>query len=138
MKICKECKKEKPFDSFWRKSTSADGYQYKCITCQTEARKRPEARKKLNKMKRKHLLKKRYGITEEFYDKKGTCCICKCTVDHIRNDNRDYLCVDHCHDTSVVRGLLCGTCNRAIGQLGDNSELLHKAYLYLKEFEDGK
>lgn len=42
------------------------------------------------------------------------------------------LVVDHCHKTGLIRGLLCNTCNRAIGLLKDNPIVLQKCADYLK------
>jgi len=42
------------------------------------------------------------------------------------------LCIDHCHDTGKVRGLLCATCNSAIGLLGDTAERVQRAVEYLR------
>jgi len=39
--------------------------------------------------------------------------------------------VDHDHETKIVRGLLCGRCNRAIGLLGDSKEGLILSLRYL-------
>ena len=39
--------------------------------------------------------------------------------------------IDHNHATGKIRGLLCGTCNRGIGSLGDSVELLKAALRYL-------
>lgn len=53
------------------------------------------------------------------------CAIC---------DKRKATDVDHCHTTGIVRGILCGPCNKAIGLLGDTSHDLQKVVDYL----DGK
>lgn len=44
-----------------------------------------------------------------------------------------YLNVDHCHKTGKVRALLCGKCNRGIGQLQDCPDICTKAANYLKK-----
>ncbi len=73
-------------------------------------------------------LKKKYGITRDDFDKMvdaqvGLCAVC------LRKPLR--LHVDHCHETGRIRGLLCGSCNRAIGLLGDCPESLRRAIDYL-------
>lgn len=56
----------------------------------------------------------------------GVCRICaRPQVDGRRLD------VDHCHETSSVRGLLCNGCNRAIGHLSHDPVMLHRAIEYL-------
>jgi len=42
------------------------------------------------------------------------------------------LAVDHCHETGVVRGLLCFRCNQALGNFGDNLEGINKVVEYLQ------
>jgi len=40
--------------------------------------------------------------------------------------------VDHDHKTLRVRGLLCHTCNLALGMLGDDAERMRGLALYLE------
>lgn len=42
------------------------------------------------------------------------------------------LCVDHCHDTGKLRGILCHKCNVGIGLFKDNQTLLQGAIDYLR------
>lgn len=46
--------------------------------------------------------------------------------------NKGFLCVDSCHETRKVRGLLCTKHNTAIGQLGDNVAGLKSALEYVQ------
>jgi hypothetical protein len=43
------------------------------------------------------------------------------------------LAVDHSHETGAFRGLLCHSCNRAIGLLGDDPARLRAAAEYLED-----
>jgi hypothetical protein len=53
----------------------------------------------------------------------GLCIVClKTPATHI----------DHDHDTGRVRGILCGSCNRALGLLRDDVEALLFAAEYVK------
>lgn len=76
-------------------------------------------------------IKHAYGLSREEYDallkeQGGVCAICKqeCRV-HGR------LSVDHCHRTNIVRGLLCVSCNTALGHLEDDPNRLLVAIEYL-------
>ena len=42
------------------------------------------------------------------------------------------LCIDHCHTTGKMRGLLCKPCNSALGLLNDDPERIYNLLLYLK------
>lgn len=82
----------------------------------------------------------KYDISEmqllSLYETQQNCCkICKrpeTTVDGRYGKVRT-LSVDHCHKTGRVRGLLCEGCNRALGLMKDDVELLGKAIDYLKQ-----
>jgi Autographiviridae endonuclease VII len=73
-------------------------------------------------------LRRRYNITLEDWKlqheiQEGKCAICS---EEVQN-----LCVDHCHDTGNIRGLLCQNCNRGLGLLGDNLQRVERAYIYM-------
>jgi hypothetical protein len=82
---------------------------------------------------RKNYLKAQFGITPEDYDRMyagqgGVCAICGSTSP---GRNSPYFHVDHCHVTSVVRGLLCNGCNLGLGHFKDNKGRLSAAIAYL-------
>ena len=87
-------------------------------------------------------LQRLYGITSEnynkMYDEQEGCCYI-CGIYKEKEGNRyNVLCVDHDHEIGKVRGLLCHRCNKAIGLLEDDEQLLLKAIEYLKKFNRGK
>jgi hypothetical protein len=74
-------------------------------------------------------LKRNYGLSKEAYflilkNQNEKCAICKSDLNKVK------ACVDHCHDTNKVRGILCHNCNVGIGNLKHNSEFLRIAALY--------
>lgn len=81
-------------------------------------------------------LKSNYGIDLQTYNimfisQGGCCAICKTHQDKLKVP----LCVDHCHTTGKVRGLLCKRCNSGIGFLNDDKQLVANALKYLHETE---
>lgn len=59
------------------------------------------------------------------------CAICDKDYSHKTcKDKKAKLAVDHSHETGEIRGLLCMTCNRGLGFLGE--ENLEKAIVYIK------
>lgn len=73
-----------------------------------------------------------YGISiddynEIFIKQDGCCRICK----RHQSELKRKLSVDHNHETSEIRGLLCNKCNQAIGLLNDDPELLDSAKEYV-------
>lgn len=83
---------------------------------------------------RRSHLKTHYGITPEEFDamlaaQGGVCAICRRT-DRDRRGFRPH--VDHNHATGRVRAILCGPCNRGLGQFGDDLDLIERAVQYLR------
>lgn len=83
-------------------------------------------------VRRRQVLKRKYKLTSEEYDRILAAQDGKCAICYRPPDDDRVLAVDHCHRTGKVRGLLCGLCNRALGCLGDDTTLLYRAIDYLE------
>ncbi len=160
-RVCTVCKQEKSISDFGKHACMSDGVRSNCKACGVKAvvdhnKKHPELKKVRNEryrekhkekvlamtrewrknnpeVVRKHNLKKYFGLTVQDYDDmyigQGGCCAI-CGTHQSRLKLR--LAVDHCHDTGKIRGLLCGSCNTALGLLKDNPDVLYNAIKYLE------
>lgn len=63
----------------------------------------------------------------------GVCAICGQPETSRERGQLRRLAVDHCHETGVVRGLLCHRCNHTLGRMNDDPALLRRAADYLEE-----
>ena len=82
-------------------------------------------------------LQRTYGITVNTYKSmlKEQNSKCKCCGGEgwtMAKHHKVKLVVDHCHETGVVRGLLCHNCNRALGLFKDSLTTIKNAYQYLE------
>lgn len=133
-----KCKGLKPLSEFPRDSTRSDGRYAYCKECRSEFRRKhyrdnPEERRKIYA---RHL-KYKYNLTYQEYEalhaeQDGRCAICEDEVGLIEKHSH----VDHCHDSGIVRGILCRACNHLIGGAKDRTDILHSAIRYLERFED--
>ena len=85
--------------------------------------------------KRNAKLKNRYGITSVEWDdlfesQNWSCAIC--VLPWKPDDIRAQWHTDHDHKTGKVRGILCSTCNRGLGQFQDSPALMRLAALYVE------
>jgi len=76
---------------------------------------------------------RRLGWTlEQYYEllnkQHSLCAICKVDIKPIGFNTH----LDHCHVSGKVRGILCGSCNRGLGQFKDNPITLAAAIVYLR------
>jgi len=101
----------------------------------------PEKRKIY--IRRAHL-KRSHGITEEDFEallekQQGKCANPRCdaTFPLVMEDYRSGLQVDHDHRTGVIRSLLCGRCNKALGDIDDDIERLAGLIEYLRSHRLG-
>ena len=95
----------------------------------------------LNRQKQRKHNKNRLRLSAEERDKiisdaNHKCQICgadKNTNDCVVTGKKTTksLCIDHCHETGKVRGVLCHSCNVALGHFKDDISLLKKATVYL-------
>jgi len=120
------------------------GREFACLDCKNrinrEYRNRNLARVKKRKQERRRpLLLKKYGLTEEgFYqmkdEQKGVCAICqtKESLIHQATGKPRELAIDHCHETNRIRGLLCATCNLGLGYFSHDERKLLAAANYLR------
>lgn len=80
-------------------------------------------------------IRRLYGVSRDeyraaYFRQGGLCAICKQPE---RTERNQLLPVDHDHLTGRFRGLLCSHCNRAIGLLGDDPEIIEAAARYVRE-----
>ena len=85
-------------------------------------------------------LKRTYGIDSKQYDEMLAtqdykCAICGKTEDTLLDSGvNKSLAVDHNHETGEIRGILCENCNRGIGLLQEDVEILENSIKYLNQF----
>lgn len=133
-RICKICNIWKEWVEFPGKRERQDGRVVQCSQCRRKDFKTKfgtdiEFTKQARLSTRRAHLKKAYGITPEDFDmmvsqRDGKCDICL-------KIPKTKLCVDHCHTTLKIRGLLCRGCNIAIGLLLDCPESMNRAMEYI-------
>ena len=135
MKHCGKCNRDLQKSCFAKNKAKKDGLQERCKECrakhfQTIKHKR---KKQTPEQKRKYLLKS-YGLTKEQFLEMLIAQNFSCAICNTKEWGRPSPCVDHCHNTGVVRGLLCNRCNRGLGLFNDNKEVLKNAAKYLSRF----
>ena len=124
-KWCPDCGRVKPLQDFVRNASQPSGRTPYCKPCHNVRGK--ASRDKMGGARTYHL-RRRYGITAEeadvmFEAQGGLCAICR-TAPAVH--------VDHDHDTSELRELLCFNCNGGLGQFKDDPEVLRAAAGYVQ------
>lgn len=159
MKRCSKCKVERPRSEFYKHKRTLDGLGSWCKLCfraQYEASRDVRiarqkeryhadvsasraASKKFREANKEKLRDNqrwlKYGVSAEQYAEmvarqKGRCAICG------DPPTRQGLCIDHCHETGVVRGLLCANCNQALGKLRDDPRIMRAAIDYVEAYQE--
>lgn len=117
MKSCKRCGS----DHFYK-----DGKYFKCKPCH------------LRYVNEAHWKKRGVdldynGFITLFQNQNYQCAICKTNLILNSLNRAEQPVADHNHKTGNVRGILCHSCNRGLGLLQDNAELLEVAIHYLRK-----
>ena len=126
-KYCGHCATTLPSTRFHVCRRNKDGLSSHCNACRLKRYPyQPKAHKIVH-------IRHRYGLEWEQYldmyesqDKK--CAICKSSLELLDGST----CVDHCHTTGKIRGLLCNLCNRGLGQFKERLDLLKEAVKYVE------
>lgn len=161
-KPCRICGTEKPLDEFYRSSGMRDGNRHDCKDCNkaekrrryaadpdkyiamvkrwqqanpervNENHRRNNARPERKRALRDGYYRRTFGISADEFDgllsaQGGGCAICGVTPKRAAS-----LHLDHCHATGRLRGILCLSCNQALGHFRDDPALLEKAARYLR------
>lgn len=98
-----------------------------------QARRRADPEKRLHDLRRRR--SRRFGISiDEVIVVDGLagtpCPVCSATMTEQRGLR--LLCIDHDHETGRVRGVLCSSCNTALGMFNDDPTRLRAAADYLR------
>ena len=118
MRTCSRCKETKDISCFSKRSDRPSGVQSKCKECEKIYRRmyyKPHEK-----------IRQKLKISDDLYEdlmKNENCQICDAELTK--------KCIDHCHSTNKIRGVLCNNCNTALGLVGDNVDTLHKMINYL-------
>lgn len=151
MKTCRTCGEDKPADQFHLDRGGRRRVHCKtCVCARVNAWRVANAdvlreRKRVayvrdRALHRNRKLVQNYGITRDDYEamleaQQGVCAVCQRPETKRANNGSGELrelSVDHCHATGQVRGLLCSTCNSAIGLLDEDESRLLAAISYLR------
>jgi len=151
MKKCRQCKQSRNIEDFHKDYKCNDGRSLRCRYCAIERSKKWYAANRgidyARKGRARHLRKYWPGSTVEEAEtnynnliiaQNNKCKICNREEKSIeaRTNKIRLLCIDHNHRTGKVRGLLCNRCNKCLGQLEDDKNLLYTMINYLEQNSD--
>jgi hypothetical protein len=138
-KVCTRCETEQPISSFRSRGGSMKHLtKSQCNACLYEQH-RDWIKRNLDRVasyrekdpwtlakrcKRRGISPEDLVIKYELQDCK--CAICKSDISLLDSA------IDHNHKTMEFRGVLCKTCNRALGLFRDSTDILSNAVNYLK------
>lgn len=130
---CTKCGKCQPVASFHKRSSSKRGHDSWCKDCKSIYRKQYFLNNQEKETTRGRVKAwKDLGININFEVYRRLC---------VQLNNQCQICqsasttlhVYHNHETGKVRGLICGSCNRALGLFKESQTILNNAIKYLND-----
>lgn len=114
-KHCRDCDETKPLSEWHTNRASRTGYAAYRVPGTAAGG-------------RESYFRRKYGLSQQELAERierqvGVCCICL---------RRPAVHIDHNHVTGTVRGVLCFTCNAALGQLQDDPTIMRRAAAYVE------
>lgn len=135
MKPCTKCHEVKPLEEFYlhRVKGRLERRASACKSCTALQQKeyRERNRNAYARYAREWQRRKLYGVSPEVFERMVESADRKC----LGCEREVPLQLDHDHRTGLIRGLLCGSCNRALGLLQDDPATLRRLLTYLKYHE---
>lgn len=138
-KSCSKCKKTKPVTEFrMRGGKQKHLVKSRCNSCLFKehrewCKQNPTRVREYRTKDAWSIIKRcaRHNITPEqlvtkYEQQGGKCLICELAVPLMGSA------IDHNHATGEFRGVLCKTCNRALGMFRDSPRILRRAVEYLE------
>lgn len=141
-KFCSSCREWLPEEDFGVSSRTLDSLRRECRLCRSTTTRIKNGEKSLPE-KREWLLRRRYGKTpqwfQETFEAQGEMCACCQSsnpggrgwqIDH------DHTCCDIAPGGQIcgecIRGIICNSCNLALGLVKDSIETLQRMQEYLR------
>jgi hypothetical protein len=139
-KQCPQCKEFKELTKYAPSSRNKLKVQSWCKDCTAKRTNSDYTYEKARESQLKHS----YGITTKEYiqmleDQHGVCACCGQAEKIITGRSKrsigtvPMLHVDHSHSTGAVRGLLCSSCNAALGLLSEDPDRVKLLLKYIEE-----
>ena len=103
----------------------------------------PEFAIQYNTKQKNQRLEYNFGITFDQFtnllnEQDSRCVMCKkVLVDDVETRSiKNKPCVDHCHKTGYIRGILCFSCNHLVGYMEQSDYIVKQGFDYLKKYTE--
>lgn len=131
-KLCSRCQEELPEEGYSPSHWSKRGA---CRNCERE-RYLKSKKKQFPAALRDRILLRKYGISRSDFDQmlarqQHRCLGCRKSITTAQKNRTLAAYVDHDHTTGKVRGLLCMSCNTALGMVKESKATLRRLMAYL-------